>query len=619
MKIIESIALHANLILRCLPKLAELLNEGMRLAKDKRWKVLRESTATLEGPLVVTFFGPSGAGKSTLFRLLTGIEVPAGTNTKPCTYQCLLAVPDSFDEATLQAHFPGMELRRLESLGQLRDKSLPPGVLFFSRYQADAKGDALLLADVPDCNTTALENWARAELLIERAEVVIFVTSRHHYANQSENEYLARVCGLAGHLALIVTMADREAAREIWQHLISNLIPNFCLKPGTENGEPQQPFSAKRSDGTTRVEFLTKADVYFSPESKSPALADVNGIEAGIPPLAKFLTGRDLEQIRISKHRNAQEGGLTLARELLQSHAECTKALEKAKQETESEISNLDIIGDSVPIGETLGEMSNVAEGCLPKWMRYASVPLKIMAIPLNALLKVAKGLIEFFRKKPELAKELSRDATERRQLLAQADRLLESWRKRLPDLIQIDADACREAKQRLSSSELPPPDSEWRSHLQDRTRQWVRDHEWKAFFLLRFTDVIGFLATTLIALDISITGGVLTFHLAAAHSVPATTIGGSVAGGLMDWLAKFVAKFSLGGGLKEIFADWKKRRNAQLNLHFRKDFADPLVLNPIGEKLNRLNVAPSAEVHAAEVEMTRLLCSLDKTISHSQ
>lgn len=57
--------------------------------------------------LIATLYGPSGAGKSTLFKLLTGVEVPAGGAVRPCSMACAAAVPESIDDPQkLAALFP---------------------------------------------------------------------------------------------------------------------------------------------------------------------------------------------------------------------------------------------------------------------------------------------------------------------------------------------------------------------------------------------------------------------------------------------------------------------------------------------------------------------------------
>ena len=59
---------------------------GLRpLEADPRWALLRLNADDLSQRKlpVVMLLGPSGAGKSTIFRMLTGLDVPAGGAERP--------------------------------------------------------------------------------------------------------------------------------------------------------------------------------------------------------------------------------------------------------------------------------------------------------------------------------------------------------------------------------------------------------------------------------------------------------------------------------------------------------------------------------------------------------
>src|SRR5258707_5876374 len=127
---------------------------GLRpLDAEPRWALLRlnaDDLAQRKLP-VVTLLGPSGAGKSTIFRLLTGIEVPAGGAERPMSHNCTVAIPPDFPEEQLAAMFPAMRLRRLEDPAEIKRPDLPRDTLFFCEMpeHVAAHGD-FLLADVPD-------------------------------------------------------------------------------------------------------------------------------------------------------------------------------------------------------------------------------------------------------------------------------------------------------------------------------------------------------------------------------------------------------------------------------------------------------------------------------------
>ncbi len=604
---VESIATNAEWLLNCLPRIAEAVGES-GLETDKRWAAFRESTTTLRGPLVVTLFGPSGAGKSTIFRMLTGIEVPAGTITRPCTRQCLLAVPDSHDEPTLAASFPSAKLLRLDSVEQLRGKELPPGALYFSRYQPGRENSNLFLADVPDCNTTDQENWARAERLLERAEVVIFVTSRHHYASQVENEYLARACGLAGHLAFVLTMTTDEQAAKIWRHLREELVPQFALDSRAVAGEPSRPFDERRADGATRADFLGKADVYFSPESRSPSLGDIRPLAEGKPPLGQFLNGHDLEKIRLAKHRNAQTAGLACACEMLARHERLVGDVEKARRGIEFDLDHLDIVGSSMPLGETLAIMRDTAEKTLPGWKRKLSFALRLVTLPFKGILwlvgKVVGLLRDWISRNPGGEKRIGRDHVEHHAMSEHAQRLTDEWRKRLPENIRPDAGSCSTAIARLNSSVLPVLDENWENFVRRRTAEWVKANEWKATGLLCAGEAIAFFASIALTIDAMNTGGLITFVFGKGTAFA----GGAGLGTFMEWINKWIAGMGLQGLLNEFFDEWKAKRNPLLRAHLRKHFADDLILNSLRQRRDCLRNIPVADAQKTAAALRRQL-----------
>lgn len=121
-------------------------------------------------PLLIVFAGPTGSGKSTLINTLAGLE---------------------FSET-----------------GPLRPTTTGPVVLAGNQHMSDfdrisgiecdvVGGGAPILAsialvDTPDLDSTSIENRAKAEILIDSADVVVFVTSALRYADLVPWEVLRR-------------------------------------------------------------------------------------------------------------------------------------------------------------------------------------------------------------------------------------------------------------------------------------------------------------------------------------------------------------------------------------------------------------------------------------------
>ena len=333
---------------------------GLRpLDAEPRWALLRLNADDLSQRKlpVVTLLGPSGAGKSTIFRLLTGIDVPAGGAERPMSHNCMVAIPPAFPEEELAAMFPSMRLRRLDDPAEIKRPDLPRDTLFFREMpeHVAVHGD-FLLADVPDFSTTCLENWEKAKLMLQRAEVVIFVVTRFSYADYQTVLYLARSCALAGHLAYLLTMADAEAATRVWVDLSKHKAPEFTLRRDIPAEDEPQPFSERRADHRTRAEFLAEADVYFSPYSEQPELAGIRALREGSPALVDFLRGRNIARLMLTKRANDLLQGLHLATETLAAHRVHLADLRARREKVDADIADeaLDIVGKQLPLGEIL-------------------------------------------------------------------------------------------------------------------------------------------------------------------------------------------------------------------------------------------------------------------------
>lgn len=121
-------------------------------------------------PITVVVSGPTGSGKSTLVNSLAGIDVSRAGALRPTTRIPVVVASPPHDEG-------------LDQLGGVRCQIVI----------ADAPLlESVVLVDSPDIDSTAAGNRARAETLIDNADVVVFVTSALRYADDVPWQVLRR-------------------------------------------------------------------------------------------------------------------------------------------------------------------------------------------------------------------------------------------------------------------------------------------------------------------------------------------------------------------------------------------------------------------------------------------
>ena len=295
-------------LLVMMPKVHKALHDPSPFDKIEGWEpMVTRCQAYLnqddELALVSMLLGPSGAGKSTVFTLLTGLPVPAGGDVRPLTHASMAAVPPRIgDFERLAGLFPGytqiVKLDSRDDYEKLKERDTPLDLLFYSGNDPalDQSVLPLVLVDAPDFNTTEEANWDKAERMLARAEVIVFIVYPESYKDDRVIKALRRCCGLAGYLAYFVTKTDQKAAQTIWADLLRTMREKFSQE--------------KRKDKRTIPEFLESCPAYFSPRSKSPKLEDIQPITSSSPSFVSLLGGEDGVDIILTGLLEPTQGAL---------------------------------------------------------------------------------------------------------------------------------------------------------------------------------------------------------------------------------------------------------------------------------------------------------------------
>ncbi|HEY6627467.1 MAG TPA: GTPase, partial [Acidimicrobiia bacterium] len=119
-------------------------------------------------PLLVVFAGPTGAGKSTLVNSVSGLEVAETGPLRPTTRAPVVLAADGSG---------------YESLGGIACEVVEGRAPILA---------SITLVDTPDLDSTSIEHRAAAEIMIDNADVVVFVSSALRYADLVPWEVLRR-------------------------------------------------------------------------------------------------------------------------------------------------------------------------------------------------------------------------------------------------------------------------------------------------------------------------------------------------------------------------------------------------------------------------------------------
>ncbi|HET7846295.1 MAG TPA: GTPase domain-containing protein [Acidimicrobiia bacterium] len=119
-------------------------------------------------PLLVVFAGPTGAGKSTLLNSLSGVEISETGPLRPTTRQPVV----------LAADVSGYD--RIGGVECLLAEGRAPILA------------SMTLVDTPDLDSTSVAHRVAAEIMIDNADVVVFVSSALRYADLVPWEVLRR-------------------------------------------------------------------------------------------------------------------------------------------------------------------------------------------------------------------------------------------------------------------------------------------------------------------------------------------------------------------------------------------------------------------------------------------
>ena len=516
---------------------------------------------------VAMLFGPSGAGKSTVFRQLTGIDVPAGGEIRPMTFGCAVAAPPALATADrLEKLFPFYELAVLSSPEQLAQKDQPTDLLYFAKSDRVPQSSELplVLVDVPDFTTFCTENWAKAERMLERAEIVIFVVFDEAYSDNRVIENLALACRKASFLAYLFTKTSRGAAEKKWAHLLQVV----------ESSQAASQFAEKRVDGRSVKEFLAAAPVYHSTRSETPQLADITPVTQNTPPFDSLMVGQDAERIILSGLLESTSQSVRSSEELLGEARRLATDLQSLLDSTRQQVSQAaaTIARGEFPVLRLLAIAVEEAQAAEVGWLRTIKSPMRWLLRGASSIYASAKTMVQAFQEKPSGDTSVRPLAElEREGIAKQSEQLATHWRLQFPleatSEGMLSATACDTVHKQLLATDPPEPATHWEGVIRQAVRTWCQEHRAKALALSACGDMFVVAAGGIVVLDLVHTGGLGIGSASLLAGAPATAFA----------VAKLIELLNLRGVAERALAEWQTQRQAELSAHLQKHFADPL------------------------------------------
>lgn len=554
------------------------------------WKELKsrfQSQLRLESPVMIaTLYGPSGSGKSTIFRNLTGLDVPAGGAIRPCSMACVAAVPESLgDLETVNGLFPMHSPRHLDSPTQVRNPDVANQILF-ANYQGQSPVD-LVLVDVPDFNTVEITNWDKAEKVLERSELVLFVVYDNAYSDEKVVRELLRCCSKAARLAYVLTMTGLDSSRQIWNDLVSKVARKY------------EGFFQLRADGKSFLEFLEQSPVYYSPRSPVPSLADIQPLHENTPPFDSLLRGFHAEQVILA---GLKEPG----RQCLES---VSASLDKFQKDLESQ--NAQERGFLQEVAHCASKVAchefptpRLVEIILEESRRRRSWWVKVLTKPFEfpgiAWKHSGKRILDWFNPEDSNAgKMVDRETLEKERLADSIKWLENSWRGRHTEMAgpqgELSAWKCADARASFQQVSLPASGLDWELEARRDLEEWAREHPVKSALLATIPDVAMGGGVIVLVADLCTTGGAFSTVLANLG------VGGMIGGALtsLGLGAKFLEEYHLKTVVQKAQVRWNGQRARELETHFLEKWMQGL-LGAWRTRLQSLRKAPEKPLQEA-------------------
>ena len=183
-----------------------------------------------EPVLVAAVCGGTNTGKSLLTNSLVGAEISRSLPEAARTVHPVASLPRGLaGRIDLHAVFPGFEPVAWTSEADALDTSRADLLV----WREDASGgqpQRLVVLDTPDIDGTLRENWRRAELVRNAADVLVAVLTQQKYNDAAVREFFAAAAAAGKTVIVVFNMLDWPRQRE----RLAGWLATFTAETGIE-------------------------------------------------------------------------------------------------------------------------------------------------------------------------------------------------------------------------------------------------------------------------------------------------------------------------------------------------------------------------------------------------
>jgi hypothetical protein len=197
-----------------------------------------------EPVLVAAVCGGTNTGKSLITNTLVGAEISRSVPEAARTVHPVASLPCGLAERVdLAALFPGFDPLAWASEQDAVDASRGD-VLIWREDATGSQPARLVILDTPDIDGTLRENWRRAELVRNAADVILAVLTQQKYNDAAVREFFSAAAAAGKTVIVIFNMLDWPRQRDRLAGWLATFVAETGVTPAAVYAAPHDSAAA---------------------------------------------------------------------------------------------------------------------------------------------------------------------------------------------------------------------------------------------------------------------------------------------------------------------------------------------------------------------------------------